>query len=255
MYYISPIHSATIVTEGNGNTPDLVSPVSPVKSLPYSTMCKFWGNLGNWCPPSKSRSLCYLVLSYAVPCNPPPCKHSFMSKFYIFFSKYIYFGCPGSSLQHRLISSPQIPYILEWHSNMSPYTSSLTSQCLYRELSKSLPVSTRPLLMTRERMSLCGLLHCWDPVTQKVRLSYLTRKSQKENLFIKLELDLIWNLLWYFLRQSIKKLVVGGGSSCSHFFLLGYWKSPISFTVVTGLLTFLPQLPKEKPGIAGIIWH
>ena len=90
MYYISPIHSAIIVTEGNGNTPDLVSPVSPVKNLPYSTICKFRGNLGNWCPPSKSRSLCYLVLSYAVPCN-PPCKHSLMSKFYIFFLNiYIY---------------------------------------------------------------------------------------------------------------------------------------------------------------------
>lgn len=135
---------------------------------------------------------------------------------YIFWLSWVFTEAYG------LLSSPQIPYILEWHSNMSPYTSSLTSQCLYWELSKSLPVSTRPLLMTRERMSLCGLLHCWDPVTQKVRLSYLTRKSQKEILFIKLQLDLIWNLLWYFLRQSIKKLVVGGGSSSSHFFLFGH---------------------------------
>ena len=85
MCYISPIHSATIVTEGNGNAPDLASPVSPVKTLPHSTMCKFRGNLGSWCPPNKSRSLCRLVLSYAVLPWDPPCKHSFMSKFYIFF--------------------------------------------------------------------------------------------------------------------------------------------------------------------------
>ena len=85
MCYISPIHSATIVTEGNGNAPDLASPVSPVKTLPHSTMCKFRGNLGRWCPPNKSRSLCRLVLSYAVLPWDPPCKHSFMSKFYIFF--------------------------------------------------------------------------------------------------------------------------------------------------------------------------
>lgn len=46
MCYISSIHSATIVTEGKGNTPDLASPVSPVKNLPYSTICKFQDKLG-----------------------------------------------------------------------------------------------------------------------------------------------------------------------------------------------------------------
>lgn len=114
MCYISPVHSATIVTEGKGNTPDLASPVSPVKNLPYSTVCKFQGKLGSWCPPNKSRSLCCLVLAYAVlPCD-PLCKASFMSKFYIFFKIYIYLGCAGSSLQHMGFSLVHKLYIYSW---------------------------------------------------------------------------------------------------------------------------------------------
>lgn len=81
MCHISPIHSATIVIEGNGNAPDLASPVSPVKTLPHSTMCKFWGNLGSWCPPTSPTV--YAVLSSLTLCCPvippastPSCQNS-----------------------------------------------------------------------------------------------------------------------------------------------------------------------------------
>ena len=102
-------------TEYSGNSPDLAYLVSPVINLPYSITCycKFQSNLGSWYSSNKPCGLCCLVLSHAVPL--------------------------WSLLQTFL--HVRIPHILECHSNMPAFISSLASQCLYWEFSMPLPVS------------------------------------------------------------------------------------------------------------------